>query len=63
MYMDDIKLSAKNKKELETLIHAMCIYCQDIGMEFWHRKMRHARNENRQTIADGRNETAKSRQN
>ena len=34
MYMDDIKLFAKNEKELVTLIHAIRIYCQDIGMEF-----------------------------
>ena len=34
MYMDDIKLFAKNKKELETLIRAVRIYSQDIGMEF-----------------------------
>ena len=34
MYMDDIKLFAKNKKELETLIHAVRIYSQDIGMGF-----------------------------
>ena len=34
MYMDDIKLFAKNEKELETLIHAIRIYNQDIGMEF-----------------------------
>ena len=33
MYMDDIKLFAKNKKGLETLIHAVRIYSQDIGME------------------------------
>ena len=32
--MVDIKLFAKNKKELETLIHAVRIYNQDIGMEF-----------------------------
>ena len=32
--MDDIKLLAKNEKELETLIHAVRIYSQDIGMEF-----------------------------
>ena len=32
--MDDIKLFAKNEKELETLIHAVKIYRQDIGMEF-----------------------------
>ena len=34
MYMDDIKLFAKNEKELETLKHAVRIYPQDIGMEF-----------------------------
>ena len=32
MYIDDIKLFAKNEKELETLIHAVRIYSQD--MEF-----------------------------
>ena len=32
--MDDIKLFAKNEKELETLIHAVRIYSQDIVMEF-----------------------------
>ena len=31
---DDIKLFAKTEKELETLIHAVRIYSQDIGMEF-----------------------------
>ena len=34
MYMDDIKLFAKNEKELETLIYTVRIYSQDIGMEF-----------------------------
>ena len=34
MYMDDIKLLAKNKKELETLIQVVRIYSQDFGMEF-----------------------------
>ena len=32
--MDDIKLSAKNEKELETLIHAVRIDSQAMGMEF-----------------------------
>ena len=32
--MDDIKLSAKNEKEMDTLIHAVRIYSQDIGIEF-----------------------------
>ena len=34
MYMDDIKLFAKNGKKMETLIHALRIYGQGIGMEF-----------------------------
>ena len=34
MYIDDIKLFAKNEKELETLIRAVRIYSQDIGMKF-----------------------------
>ena len=34
MYMDDIKLLAKNEKELETLIHAVRIYNEDKRMEF-----------------------------
>ena len=33
MYMDYIKLFAKNENELETLIHAVWIYSQEIGME------------------------------
>ena len=33
MYMDDVKLFAKNEKELETVMHAVKIYSQDIGME------------------------------
>ena len=33
MYMDDIKLFTKNEKQLETLLHAVRIYSQDIGME------------------------------
>ena len=34
MYKDDIKQFAKIEKELETLIHTVKIYSQDIGMEF-----------------------------
>ena len=34
MYMYDIKLFAKNEKQQETLIYAVRIYSQDIGMEF-----------------------------
>ena len=34
MYMDDIKLSAKNEKQWETLLQAVRIYSLNIGMEF-----------------------------
>ena len=34
MYMDNVKLFAKNEKELEILIHAIRIYSQDIRIEF-----------------------------
>ena len=34
MYMDDIKLFAKNVKELETVIETVKIYNQDISMEY-----------------------------
>ena len=33
MYMNDIKLSAKNEKEMETLIQTIRIYSRDMGME------------------------------
>ena len=32
--MNDVKLFAKNEKELETQIHAVRIYIQDIRMKF-----------------------------
>ena len=34
MYMADIKLFTKNQKEMETLMQAVRIYSEDIGMEF-----------------------------
>ena len=34
MYMDNIKVFAKNEIELETQIHTVRIYSQDIGIEF-----------------------------
>ena len=63
MYMDDIKLFAKNEKELETLFQAGRIYRQDIWMEFGIEKMCHASNEKHNTTPDGRNRTTKSRKN
>ena len=38
MYIDDIKLFAKNQKELETLIQAVRIYSQDTRMKFGREK-------------------------
>ena len=38
MYMDNIKWLAKSEKELETLIQAVRILSQDIGMEFGREK-------------------------
>ena len=38
MYMDGIKLFAKNEKELETLIHTVRIYSQNIEKEFGQEK-------------------------
>ena len=34
MYRADIKLFAKNEEELDTLIHAVRINSQHLGMEF-----------------------------
>ena len=62
MYMDDIKLFAKNERELEILIHAVRIYSQNIGMEFGIEKC-HASHEKWQTTYDWRNRTTKSCQN
>ena len=38
IYLNDIKLFAKNEKELETLIQAMRIYGKDIGVKFGQEK-------------------------
>ena len=42
MYMDGMKLFAKNEKELETLIQTIRIYSKNIGMEFSLQKMSRA---------------------
>ena len=55
MYMDDIKLFAKNEKEFETIIHTVRIYSQDIGIEF-DIKMCHDSNGKRKTRLYGRNQ-------
>ena len=62
MYMVDIKLFAKNEKELKTLIHAFRIYIQDIGMEFGIEKYALLLMKSGKTTSDWRNGTTKSRQ-
>ena len=53
MYMDDIKLFAKNeKKKMKTLIHTARIYSQGRRNRIWHRKMCHASNEKWQTTSN-----------
>ena len=47
--MDDIKLFAKNEKEMETVIHIVRTYSHDIGMGFGIRKMLLAYNEMRES--------------
>ena len=62
MYMDDIKLFAKNEKVLKILIHAVRIYSQDIEMEFGIKKCAMlAMKSGRRHLTDG-NVTTKSRQ-
>ena len=61
MYMDDIKLFAKNEKESETLKHAVRIYNQNIGMEFGIEKCNHANNEKQEMTHDGWNGTTQSK--
>ena len=61
MYIDDIKLFAQNEKELETLIQIVRKYRYRNGI--WHRKMRNANNEKRQTTPGGSSRTTKSSNN
>ena len=55
MYIDDIKLFAKNEKEWETLIQAVSLYSR-FGMCF-------CDNEKRKMTNDGKNSTTKSKKN
>ena len=63
MYLNDIKLFAKNEKEPKTLIQAVRIYSQDIGMEFGREKCVMLIMGKRKTANDGRNRTTKSEKN
>ena len=53
----------QNEKELETLIQAVRIYNDDIGMEFGIEKCAMLIKKERKTANDGRNRTSKSRKN
>ena len=57
MYMDEIKMFVKKKKDLEKLIHSLRIYSDDDR----HRKVCHTNNEKWKTANDGRNRSVKSR--
>ena len=63
MYMDDIKLFAKNEREQETPIHAIRIYSQDIGIVFGMEKCALLVMKSGKQHIDWRNGTTKSRQN
>ena len=62
--MNDIKVLAKNEKELETLLQTIQMYCQVIGMGFSTEKcaMLIMKSEQKNT-KNRRNRTAKSRKN
>ena len=61
MYMDNIKLFAKNEKELETLTQTIRMYSQDTGMDFSIEKCALLILRSGKRI--GRNRTAKPRNN
>ena len=60
MYMEYIKVFAKNEKEQKTWIQIMRIYSQCIGMEFGIEKCSMQKNEKQEKRNNGRNRTAKS---
>ena len=35
LFMDDLKLYAKNEKQLDSLVNTIQIFSLDIGMEYW----------------------------
>ena len=61
MYMEDIELFAKRKRTRNSNIPNVNVQSGHRG-GIWQRKMCHASNEKWQATPDGRNETAKSRQ-
>ena len=59
IHLDDIKLFAKNERELETLIQTVRIYSQDICMEFGIENIYQANNERQERTHDGGKKTKK----
>ncbi len=59
MCIDDIKLFAKNEKELETLTQTENIQSR-YRNGIWHRKIHHASNEKGQITHNRRSQTTKS---
>ena len=59
--IDNIKMFAKNQKELETLIQTVKIFSQHTEMEFGQEKMCHAKNVKRKMKNNLINGTTKSR--
>ena len=35
LYLDDLKLYAKNEKELDSLVQTARVFSKEIGMDFW----------------------------
>ena len=52
MYVDDVKLFAKDEKELENLTQAVRIYSQDIGMELRKEKCAKLRKRQRTEVVE-----------
>ena len=59
--MDNIRLFAKNEKELVNIIQAMGIYTEEVGMEFGTEKCAMIITKKRKTTSDGWNKTTKWR--
>ena len=34
LFMDDLKLHSRSEKRLDSLVHAVCVFSEDIGMAF-----------------------------
>ena len=63
MYIDNIKVFAKNEIEFESLIQIMKILQPGYKNGIWHRKMHRTHKEKREKINNRRNKTTKSGKN